>query len=77
MVRADPLEAQDSHYLEMSSRIGGRSRIEVAVSARRVEEQDTTPEPVLVEQDFADVEPEPVEEDLARGETWAIGGRSP
>ena len=49
----------------MLSRIGGRSRIEGAVPARRVEEQDTNPEPVSVEQDFAGVEPEPVEEDLA------------
>ena len=51
MVRADPLKAQDSHSLEMSSRIGGQSGTEGAAPARRAEEQDTTPEPVSVKQD--------------------------
>ena len=37
---------------KLSSRIGGRSRVEGAVPARRFKEQDTTPESVSVEQDF-------------------------
>ena len=37
---------------KMSSMIGGRSRIEGAVPARKFKEQDTTPESVSVEQDF-------------------------
>ena len=60
--------AQDG-YLEMSNRIGGRSRIEGAVPARRVEGQETTPEHVSVDQNFAGEKPEPVEEDFARGES--------
>ena len=68
LVCADPRKAHDCHSLEMSSRIGGRSRIEGAVPARRVKGQDTTPEPVSVEQDFAGEDPESVEEDFARGE---------
>ena len=48
----------------MSSRIEGRSRIEGAASARRVKEQDITPEPVSVEQDFAGEESELVGEDF-------------
>ena len=52
----------------MSSKIGGRSRIEGAVPARRTEGQDTTPKPVSVEHCFAGGEPELVEEDLAGGE---------
>ena len=69
LVRADPLKAQDSHSLEMLKRIKGRSRIEGAAPARKVEEHDTTPGRVSVEQDFAVEEPEPVEEDLAGGES--------
>ena len=53
----------------MLKRIKGRSRIEGAAPARKVEELDTTPGPVLVEQDFAGEEPEPVEEDPAVGES--------
>ena len=49
----------------MLKRIKGRSQIEGAAPARKVEEQDTTPGPVSVEQDFAGEEPEAVEEDLA------------
>ena len=69
LVRADPLEAQDSLSLEMLKRIKGRSRIEGAAPARKVEEQDTTPGPVSVEQGFAGEEPELVEEDLTSGES--------
>ena len=70
LVRVDPLrEAQDSHSLEMFKRIKGRSRIEGAAPARKVDKQDTTPGPVSVEQDFAGEEPEPVEEDLAGEES--------
>ena len=50
LVRADPLKAHDGHSL--ARRIGGPSRIEGAVPARRFKEQDTTPEPGSVEQDF-------------------------
>ena len=39
--------------------MGGRSRIEGAVPAGRVGGQDATPQPVLVKEDFAGVEPEP------------------
>ena len=63
--RADPLKAHDGHYLEMSSK---RSRIEDAVPVSRVEGQDTTPEPVSVEHDFAGGRPETAEEALAGGE---------
>ena len=69
LVRIDPLKAQDSHSLKMLKGIRGRSRIEGATPARKVEEQDTTPGRVSVEQDFAGEEPEPVEEDLAGGES--------
>ena len=72
LVRANPLKAQDSHSLKMLKSIKGRSRIEGAAPARKVEEQDTTPEPVSVEQDFAGEEPEPVEEDLADGESGPL-----
>ena len=68
MVRGDPLKAQDSHSLEMLRRMKGRSRIEGAAPARKIEERDTTPETVSVEQEFGGEEPEPVEEDLAGGE---------
>ena len=54
---------------KLPGRIGGRSRIDDAVPARKVEGQDTTPGPVSVEQDFAGEEPEAVEEDLAGGES--------
>ena len=69
LVRADPLKAQNRHSLKMLKRIKGRSRIEGAAPARKVEELDTTPGLVLVEQDFAGEEPEPVEEDPAVGES--------
>ena len=45
-----------------------RSRIEDAVPVSRVEGQDTTPEPVSAEHDFAGGRPETAEEDLAGGE---------
>ena len=54
---------------KLPGRIGGRSRIDGAVSASKVEGKDTTPGPVSVEQDFAGEEPEAVEEDLAGGES--------
>ena len=54
---------------KLPGRIGGRSRIDGAVPARKVEGQDTTPRPVSVEQDFAGEEPEAVEEDLTGGES--------
>ena len=54
---------------KLPGRIGGRSRIDGAVPARKVEGQDTTPGPVPVEKDFAGEEPEPVDEDLAGGES--------
>ena len=41
LVCPDPRKAQDSNFLEMSSRIGGRSRIDSS-TCQRVEEQDTT-----------------------------------
>ena len=53
----------------MLKRIKGRSWIEGAAPARKVEGQDTTPGPVSVEQSFAGEEPELVEEDLAGGES--------
>ena len=61
-VRADPLKAQDGHPLEMFRKIKGRSRIEDATPARKIERQDTTPGPAPVEQDFAGEEPEPADE---------------
>ena len=69
LVRIDPLKAQESHSLKMLKRIRGRSRIEGVTPARKVEERDTTPGRVSVEQDFAGEKPEPVEEDLAGGES--------
>ncbi|CAN0366114.1 unnamed protein product [Ascophyllum nodosum] len=77
LVRADPRKAHDCHFLDMSSRMGGRSRIEGAVPASRFEEQHTTTEPVSVEQDFVGEESEPVGRRLRRWGAWAIGGRSP
>ena len=62
LVRADPLKAQDGHPLEMFRRIKGRSRIEDATPARKIERQVTTPGPAPVEQDFAGEEPEPADE---------------
>ena len=53
----------------MLKRIKGRSRIEGAAPARKVEGQDTTPGPVPVEHDFTGEEPELVKEDLAGGES--------
>ena len=67
-VRADPLKAQDGHSLEML-KIKGRSRIEGAAPARKIEGQDTIPGPAAFEQNFAGEEPEPVDEDLAGGES--------
>ena len=67
LVRADPVKAHDGYSLEMSSSIGGRSRIEGAVPAKRVEGQDATPGPVSVEHDFAGGEPEPSAEDFRDG----------
>ena len=69
LVRADPLKAQDGHRLEMSKRIKGRSRIEGAAPARKIEGQDTTPGPAPVEQAFAGEEPDPVDEDFAGGKS--------
>ena len=51
-----------------SRKIGGRSRIEGAAPARRVEGQDITPEHVSAEQDFAGEEPEPDGENFTGGE---------
>ena len=67
LVRADPLKVYGGYSLEMSSRIGGRSRIEGAVPTNGVEGQDTTPKPVSVEHDFAGGEPEPSVEDFRDG----------
>ena len=41
LVRADPLKAQDGHSLKMLKRFEGRSRIEGAAPARKIEEQYT------------------------------------
>ena len=68
LIRADHLKAQEGYSLEISSRVRGRSRIEGAIPAGRVERQDVTPEPVSVEHDFAGEESEPVEEEFAGGE---------
>ena len=62
---------------KLPGRIGGRSRIDGAVPARKVEGQDTTPGPVSVDQDFAGEEPEAVEEDLAGGESAPSAEDSP
>ena len=67
LVRTDPPKAQDGHSLKMLKRFEGRSRIEGAAPARKIEGQYTTPGPVPVEQDFAGEEPESVDEDLAGG----------
>ena len=64
LFRADPLKAQDVYSLERSSRVGERSWIEGAVPAGRIEGKDATPEPVLIEEEFAGEEPEPVARDF-------------
>ena len=69
LVRADPLKAQDGHPLEMLKTIKGRSRIEDAAPARKIEGHDPTPGPAPVEQDFAGEEPEPFDEDLVGRES--------
>ena len=56
-------------------RIGGRSRLDGAVPARKVEGQDTTAGPASAEQDFAGEKPE--EEDLAGGEPGPSAEDSP
>ena len=66
-----------SERWKLPGRIGGRSRIDGALPARKVEGQDTTPGPVSVEQDFAGEEPEAVEEDLVGGESGPSADDSP
>ena len=77
LVRADPRKAHNCHFLGMSSRMGGRRRIEGAVPAMRFEEPDTTPESVSFEQAFVGEESKAVGRGLRRSGAWAIGGRSP